>query len=76
LLIDKTVCSDLTKKFTVSASMSIAAIDGLASVEAVMASAAAACYNAKAHGRNRVQLFDRNDGPIMELRRQKGEPGN
>ncbi|HEX3444331.1 MAG TPA: EAL domain-containing protein [Chthoniobacterales bacterium] len=71
VLIEETVCSDFGKKFTVSASIGIAAIDGTASVEEVMASADAACYSAKAHGRNRVQLFDPNDGSIVELRRQK-----
>lgn len=70
-LIEETVCSDLAKKFSVGASIGIAAIDGLASGQEVMASADAACYSAKAHGRNRVQLFDRNDGSIVELRRQK-----
>jgi EAL domain-containing protein (putative c-di-GMP-specific phosphodiesterase class I) len=65
----------LGKRFTVGASIGIAAIDGTVSGHEVIASADAACYSAKAHGRNRVQLFDANDGSIVEFRRQKWRAG-
>jgi diguanylate cyclase (GGDEF)-like protein len=74
-LIQDTVSSDLGKRFTVGASIGIAAIDGTVSGHEVIASADAACYSAKSHGRNRVQLFDANDGSIVEFRRQKWRAG-
>ena len=69
--IEEFVYSDSGKKFTIGASTGIAIIEGRASEEEVMAFADSACYSAKAHGRNRVEVYDVNDGLIAQLHRQR-----
>lgn len=69
--IEEVVYSDSGKTFTACVSAGIAFVDGSAAEEEVMAFADSACYSAKAHGRNRVEVYDPNDGAIAELRRQR-----
>jgi diguanylate cyclase (GGDEF)-like protein len=69
--IEAFVFSDSGKTFTVGASTGIAVIDGTVSCEEVMAFADAACYSAKALGRNRIEVYGINDGLIAELRYQQ-----
>ncbi|HET9377172.1 MAG TPA: EAL domain-containing protein [Chthoniobacterales bacterium] len=62
--------SDSTKTFIVGASIGITFIDGTVEGEEVMAFADSACYSAKAHGRNRVEVYDIGDESMAELRSQ------
>jgi hypothetical protein len=45
-------------------------INGTVQCEELLASADSASYAAKNHGKNRVQVYDRNDERIVEFRRQ------
>jgi diguanylate cyclase (GGDEF)-like protein/PAS domain S-box-containing protein len=59
------------KSFSINASIGILSIgDTPMSVSAVLSAADQACYAAKDHGRNRVQVYRRDDG---ELRARQGE---
>ena len=69
--IEAFISSDSGNKFNVGASTGIAIIEGTVSEEDVMAFADSACYSAKAHGRNRIEVYDVNAGLIAELHRQK-----
>jgi diguanylate cyclase (GGDEF)-like protein len=69
--IEEFAFSDSRKIFSVGASTGIAVIDGTVSGEEVLAFADAACYSAKARGRNVVEVYDVNDGLMAELRCQK-----
>src|SRR5208282_3872296 len=56
--------------FVVGSSIGIAIIDGTAPAEVVMACADSACYGAKVRGRNRIEVYDGNDGTMANLREQ------
>jgi Amt family ammonium transporter len=59
------------RTFSVGASIGVVAVTPFtASVEEVMQAADAACYTAKDKGRNRVHLYQPDDG---ELSRRQGE---
>ena len=62
--------SDSRRTFVLGASIGIAAIDGTVASEEVTAFADSACYAAKVHGRNRVEVYDARDESMAELRRQ------
>jgi diguanylate cyclase (GGDEF)-like protein len=61
---------DSTKTFHIRASIGIAMINGAVEGEELLAFADSACYAAKIHGKNRVEVFDQNDGSREELPRQ------
>jgi diguanylate cyclase (GGDEF)-like protein len=61
---------DSTKTFHIRASIGIAMINGAADGEELLAFADSACYAAKIHGKNRVEVFDRSDDSREELPRQ------
>jgi EAL domain-containing protein (putative c-di-GMP-specific phosphodiesterase class I) len=69
--IEEFVYADSGKTFTIGASTGIAIIEGTVSEEEVMDFADSACYSAKAHGRNRIEVYDVDDGLIAELHRKK-----
>jgi EAL domain-containing protein (putative c-di-GMP-specific phosphodiesterase class I) len=56
--------------FVVGSSIGIAIIDGTAPAEVVMACADSACYGAKMRGRNRIEVYDGDDGTMANLREQ------
>jgi diguanylate cyclase (GGDEF)-like protein len=62
--------SDSTKTFVVGASIGITIIDGTVQGEEVIAFADSACYSAKVHGRNQLQVYDISDQSMAELRNQ------
>jgi diguanylate cyclase (GGDEF)-like protein len=62
--------SDSTKPFFLGASIGVAMINGTVQCEELLASADSASYAAKNDGKNRVQVYDRNDERIVEFRRQ------
>ncbi|MBV8815961.1 MAG: EAL domain-containing protein [Verrucomicrobia bacterium] len=53
--------SNAGTEFAVASTIGLATIDGTVPAETVMARADAACYAAKARGKNRVATYDRND---------------
>ena len=69
--IEEVVYSDSGETCAVGASTGIAVIDGAASEGEVMAFADSACYSAKAHGRNRIEVYDVNDGLTAQSHRQR-----
>jgi diguanylate cyclase (GGDEF)-like protein len=62
--------SDTGKHFAVTASIGVATLTGDSSADHVMAAADAACYAAKARGRNRVELYQDNPREIIRLREE------
>jgi diguanylate cyclase (GGDEF)-like protein len=62
------VFCDSGKSFHVGVSVGVAALDGRLPPEHVMASADAACFAAKARGRNRVEIYQENDRELTRLR--------
>ena len=62
--------SDSKNTFILNASIGITIVDGTAGPEEVIAFADSACYSAKAHGRNRMEVYDIRDESIAALRRQ------
>ncbi len=60
--------SDSGRHFAVTVSTGIATLTGDSSADHVMAAADAACYAAKAHGRNRVELYQDTPREIICLR--------
>ena len=69
--IEEFVYSDSGKIFTVGTSIGIAAIEGTDSEKDIMAFADSACYSAKVHGQNRIEIYDANDALIAEMHRKK-----
>lgn len=59
---------DTGKNFALTASSGLATITGEASADQVLASADAACYSAKARGRNRVELCQDTPRELIRLR--------
>jgi ammonium transporter, Amt family len=62
--------SDSGKAFVVGSSIGLALIDGTVPAEVVIACADSACYGAKVRGRNRVEVYDGNDGAMATFRYQ------
>jgi diguanylate cyclase (GGDEF)-like protein len=62
--------SDSTKTFIVGASIGITIVDGTVGGDEVIAFADSACYSAKAHGRNRMEVYDGSDESMAEFRSQ------
>jgi diguanylate cyclase (GGDEF)-like protein len=62
--------SDSGKAFVVGSSIGLAIIDGTVPAEIVITCADSACYSAKVHGRNRVEVYDGNDGAMATVRQQ------
>jgi diguanylate cyclase (GGDEF)-like protein len=60
--------SDTGRHFGVTVSSGVAALTGESSAEQVMSAADAACYAAKARGRNRVEVYQANPREIACLR--------
>ena len=58
------------KLFFVSSSIGLAAVDGTASAKVVIDCADSACHGAKVRGRNRVEVFDDNDGTMAGYREE------
>jgi diguanylate cyclase len=62
--------SEAGKTFNVGASIGLVLIDEKSEREQLLANADAACYAAKARGRNRVELFQENPEEIQRLREE------
>jgi diguanylate cyclase (GGDEF)-like protein len=62
--------SDTGKNFAVTASIGVSTLTGESSADHVMAGADAACYAAKARGRNRVEVYQDNPREIIRLREE------
>lgn len=62
--------SDTGKHFAVTISAGVATFNGESTADHVLAAADAACYAAKARGRNRVELYQDNPREIIRLRDQ------
>lgn len=62
--------SDSGKAVVVGSSIGLAIIDGTVPAEVVITCADSACYSAKVHGRNRVEVYDGNDGAMAIVRQQ------
>ena len=60
--------SDSGRNFAVTVSSGVATLTGESSADHVMAAADAACYAAKARGRNRVELYQDTPREIIRLR--------
>ena len=68
LRIEQTDFSRSGRVFGVTSSIGLAAIDGTLSAEDVLDRANSACHGAKARGRNRVEVYDDNDGLMASYR--------
>jgi len=68
--LEKLLFSNAGRMFVICSSIGIAIIDGTAPAEVVIACADSACYGAKARGRNRIEVYDANDGTMADLREQ------
>jgi diguanylate cyclase (GGDEF)-like protein/PAS domain S-box-containing protein len=68
-LLDNMIFTESDRSFAVGASIGLLMIDGQLPAERVMARADAACYAAKARGRNRVETFAVEGTELDELRR-------
>jgi diguanylate cyclase (GGDEF)-like protein len=60
--------SDTGRNFAVTVSLGVATLTGESSADHVMAAADAACYAAKARGRNRVEVYQDSPREIIRLR--------
>ena len=69
--IEEVANSDSGEICAVGASIGIAVIDGSASEDALMAFADSACYSAKAHGRNRIEVYDGSEQSTGRSRHRK-----
>lgn len=56
--------------FSVSSSIGLAAVDGTETARVVIDCADSACHSAKVRGRNRVELYDDNDGKMAGYREE------
>ena len=62
--------SDSGRAFIVGSSIGLVIIDGTVPAEVVIACADSACYGAKVRGRNRIEVYDGNDGAMTDFRDQ------
>ena len=62
------VFCDSGKSFHLDVSVGVSELTGEATVEHVIATADAACYSAKARGRNRVEVYQPDDAELAQLR--------
>ena len=62
--------SDPTKPFHLEASMGIAMIKGSVADEQSLGFADSACYSAKVHGKNRVEVYDQSDEAMVAMGRE------
>jgi diguanylate cyclase (GGDEF)-like protein len=69
-LMEEFVYHESGKSFNVGASIGVALIDAKSEREQLLANADAACYGAKARGRNRVEIFEENREEIQRLREE------
>jgi diguanylate cyclase (GGDEF)-like protein len=59
---------DSGKTFEISVSIGVAELTGEVTAEHVLGMADAACYSAKARGRNRLEVYQPDDGELLQLR--------
>jgi len=65
--IDEFIFYDSSRRFSVSASVGLIMIDPELTQEQIIARADAACYTAKAKGRNRTEVYTLNDKTIRQM---------